>query len=140
MIQYATKADLEAVYRLICILEQQELDKKYFTDTYLHALKDEDVVYLVYKKDNDIQGFLSFVIHHYLHHHHNTGEIVELVVNPHQRGQSIGQELLEAVEKIAYEKKLEQIELSTSTYRTRAHHFYEKNGYVMNHYNYTKDL
>lgn len=44
------------------------------------------------------------------------------------------------IEEIARNKKLEQIELSTSTYRKDAHRFYERQGYEKLHYNYTKAL
>lgn len=44
------------------------------------------------------------------------------------------------IEEIARNKKLEQIELSTSTYRKDAHRFYERQGYEKLHYNYTKEL
>lgn len=43
------------------------------------------------------------------------------------------------IEEIARNKKLEQIELSTSTYRKDAHRFYERQGYEKLHYNYTKE-
>ena len=97
------------------------------------------MIYLVYRQDK-ILGFLSFQIHRYLHHNQDTGEIVELVVLPECRGKRIGQQLLQAIEKKAIDLHLEQIELSTSTYRKQAHHFYEQNGYEMSHYNYTKNL
>ena len=52
---------------------------------------------------------------------------MELVVLPECRGKRIGQQLLQAIEKKAIDLHLEQIELSTSTYRQQAHHFYESN-------------
>ncbi|MCG4593167.1 GNAT family N-acetyltransferase [Faecalibacillus faecis] len=84
-----------------------------------------------------MEGFLSFKVNHYLHHDRDTGEIVELVVFPEKRSLKIGKQL---IEKIARNKKFEQIELSTSTYRKDAHRFYERQGYEKLHYNYTKDL
>ena len=131
--------DVEDIYNLMCILENKELDKEHFVQTYQQNIQDEDVIYLVYKEDR-ILGFISFVVHHYLHHDRDMGEIVELVVLPECRGKRIGQQLLQAIEKKAIDLHLEQIELSTSTYRKQAHHFYEQNGYEMLHYNYTKNL
>ena len=46
-----------------------------------NSFKNEDIIYLVYR-DEKMEGFLSFKIHHYLHHDHDTGEIVELVILP----------------------------------------------------------
>lgn len=139
MIVKAGLEDMEDIYNLMCILENKELDKEHFVQTYQQNIQDEDVIYLVYKEDR-ILGFISFVIHHYLHHDRDMGEIVELVVLPECRGKRIGQQLLQAIEKKAIDLHLEQIELSTSTYRKQAHHFYEQNGYEMLHYNYTKNL
>ena len=139
MIVKAGLEDVEDIYNLMCILENKELDKEHFVQTYQQNIQDEDVIYLVYKEDR-ILGFISFVVHHYLHHDRDMGEIVELVVLPECRGKRIGQQLLQAIEKKAIDLHLEQIELSTSTYRKQAHHFYEQNGYEMLHYNYTKNL
>lgn len=139
MIVKACLEDMEDIYNLMCILENKELDKEHFVQTYQQNIQDEDVIYLVYKEDR-ILGFISFVVHHYLHHDRDMGEIVELVVLPECRGKRIGQQLLQAIEKKAIDLHLEQIELSTSTYRKQAHHFYEQNGYEMSHYNYTKNL
>ena len=139
MIVKAGLEDMEDIYNLMCILENKELDKEHFVQTYQQNIQDEDVIYLVCKEDR-ILGFISFVVHHYLHHDRDMGEIVELVVLPECRGKRIGQQLLQAIEKKAIDLHLEQIELSTSTYRKQAHHFYEQNGYEMLHYNYTKNL
>ena len=119
MIEKAKLNDLEEVYELICILEQKQLNKAHFDKVFQEGIQNEDVEYLVYRKDEKILGFLSFSIHHYLHHDNDTGEIVELVVMPEHRGLRIGEKLLQAIEDIARERKLEQIELSTSTYRKK---------------------
>ena len=139
MIEKARLEYCDEIYDLMCILENQKLDYDHFKQTYHQGINSNDVIYLVYRQDK-ILGFLSFQIHHYLHHNQDTGEIVELVVLPECRGKRIGQQLLQAIEKKAIDLHLEQIELSTSTYRKQAHHFYEQNGYEMSHYNYTKNL
>lgn len=139
MIDYATIDDLEDVYQLICILENKQINKEHFIQTYQRALEDKDTIYMVYR-DNQIKGFISFVVHHYLHHDQDMGEIVELVVDPKYRSQKIGEKLIYRIEGEARKRGLEQIELSTSTYRKDAHRFYETHGYEMNHYNYTKNL
>ena len=59
---------------------------------------------------------------------------------PEKRSFKIGKQLIEKIEEIAKDKQLEQIELSTSTYRKGAHRFYERQGYEKLHYNYTKEL
>lgn len=81
MIEYAKLEDKEEIYNLICILENKEINKEHFDCIFENSLKDEDIIYLVYR-DKIIEGFLSFKIHHYLHHNRDIGEIVELVVLP----------------------------------------------------------
>ncbi len=140
MIEEALQDDLEAVYGLICELEQDQINKQRFEQLYLQQLQNPDIFYYVYRVDKNVVGFISLHVHHYLHHHRDTGEIVELVVLPSYRSMKIGEQLLKHVEQKARELDLEEIELSTSTYRKKAQHFYEAHGYVKDHYNYTKDL
>ena len=58
----------------------------------------------------------------------------------YQKSFKIANNLSKKIEEIAKDKQLEQIELSTSTYRKDAHRFYERQGYEKLHYNYTKEL
>lgn len=140
MIIQAKQEHRDEIYHLICILENQTINKDHFIHYYQKAFMNEDIHLYVYIKDEKVIGFISMYVHHYFHHHQDTGEIVELIVDPHYRGLKIGEQLLVFIEKIAQERQLEEIELSTSTYRKKAHHFYEVHGYSMNHYNYTKKL
>lgn len=140
VIVQAKKEHINDIYQLLCILEDKQLDKKSFEKNYLNGLENRDIYYYIYVKDEKVIGFMSFYIHHYLHHDGNTGEIVELVVDPQYRGQKVGNQLIEYVKNLARELSLEEIELSTSTYRKRAHRFYEAHGFIMNHYNYIKKL
>ena len=67
-------------------------------------------------------------------------KLQNLFLLPEKRSFKIGKQLIEKIEEIAKDKQLEQIELSTSTYRKDAHRFYERQGYEKLHYNYTKEL
>ena len=140
MIEKASISDLEDVYALICELEQDQINKPRFQQLYQQSLTDHNIYLYIYKLENKVVGFISFYIHHYLHHHQDTGEIVELVVLPQYRNIKIGDNLISHVEELAKGLHLEEIEISTSTYRTRAHHFYEQHGYIKNRYNFTKRL
>ena len=103
MIENAKLEDKEEIYNLICILENKEINKEHFDCVFENSLKDEDIIFLVYR-DKKIEGFLSFKIHHYLHHDHDTGEIVEPVVLPEKRNLKIGKQLIEKIEEIARNK------------------------------------
>lgn len=140
VIVQARKEHINDIYQLLCILEDKKLNQESFEKNYLNGLRNPDIYYYIYVKDEKVVGFISLYIHHYLHHDRDTGEIVELVVEPEYRGQKMGNQLIGYIENLAREKQLEEIELSTSTYRKRAHRFYEAHGFIMNHYNYIKKL
>ena len=122
MVQEAKEEDLKDIYSLICELEQEQINQEHFRDVYNQGLKSPHVKFYVYFYEKKIIGF------------------IELVVMPEYRGLRVGDRLLRHVEKIAKEKGLVELEISTSTYRKKAHHFYEAHGYLKNHYNFTKEL
>ncbi len=140
MIEQANKDDIEEVYELICLLENKQINKSHFQKVFCDSISRQDIYFLVYKLDNRIIGFMSLYIHCYLHHHRDTMEIVELVVDPHYRRQHIGKQFLDYAYNLALKHNLEEIDLSTSIYRKDAHRFYENNGFIKNHYNYTKEI
>ena len=57
-----------------------------------------------------------------------------------KRNKKIGHHLIEAIIQYAKSRNLEQIDLSTSTYRHDAHRFYENHHFEKSHYNYTLDI
>lgn len=140
MIEKATQEDRDEIYRLICELEQEEINLSHFKEVYQRGFDNENIEWIVYRKDHEILGFISLYIHQYLHHHQDTGEIVELVVKPEYRGLRIGDRLICYVEVIARQRGLEELELSTSMYRKKAQLFYEAHGFCKDHFNMTKKL
>lgn len=80
-------------------------------------------------KDNDrIVGFVQIM------HRVELGlepyyEIVELLVKETERSKGVGKALLTEVEKIARKETVNEIKLSSQVHRSRAHVFYEVNGY-----------
>lgn len=134
-IRTANKDDFEMIYYFMCLLENKTLNKDYLKKAFEKGIEDEDTFYFICE-----QGFISLHRTYYLYHNALTGEIVELVVNEQARGQKIGEQLIQHVESFSKEIGLEELNLCTSTYRKRAHHFYETHDYIMNHYNYVKKL
>ena len=51
MIEYAKLEDKEEIYNLICILENKEINKEHFDYVFENSLKDEDIIYLVYRDE-----------------------------------------------------------------------------------------
>ncbi|MEI7369992.1 GNAT family N-acetyltransferase [Pectobacterium sp. 1950-15] len=84
---------------------------------------------LVAELDKEICGVvvINFIIP--VHENSLWALISALVIDESSRGAGIGQQLLIASERMALDKKCSQIELSSSERRTRAHKFYENNGY-----------
>lgn len=140
MIEEAKKEDVEAVYRLICNLEEEVFDKIKFIEIYKQNIENPDIQYYIYRKDNHCVGFISLYSKQLLHHNGKTGEIVELIIDDEYRNQRIGEMLLTHVENVAGELGLLEIEVSSNVKRTRAHSFYEKHGYIKNHYNLIKKI
>lgn len=140
MIIPAQAQHVKDVYRLICLLENEEFDYTQFEKVYQENIANPNTYYFVYKEDNQCVGFISLHSKQVLHHNGKTGEIIELIVDDRYRNQHIGEQLLNYVEHVARELKLSEIDLSSNMKRTRAHSFYEKHGYVKNHYNLVKIL
>lgn len=140
MIEQATLDDLEDIYRLICVLEDHDIDRSHFIDVYQEIMNSDRWICLVYRIDGHVGGWLSLIIHRYLHHDQDTGEIVELVVDPQYRNLKIGHQLIDEIEEYARSRQLEEIELSTSNYRKDAHRFYQRHDYINDHYNFRKKL
>ena len=63
-----------------------------------------------------------------------------LVVDGERRSSGVGASLLAAAEGFALERGCAQIELSSSVTRTRAHTFYERNGYQEKRLRFVKSL
>lgn len=62
------------------------------------------------------------------------------MVMPQARGLKVGSQLLTSAEATAREAGAEITELSTSTQRLDAHRFYQREGYTMSHFRFTKPL
>ena len=138
MIRVAEINDLDAVYEQIKQLSNHEFTKEAFHDCYLYNQKNGHI--LVYEEEQIICGCIVFTIHYHLHFSRKTVEIVNLIVDSRYRSSGIGQQLLAAVEIIANESGCACIEAASGKQRKRAHHFYEREGFVCGHYKFTKKL
>lgn len=139
MIIEATFQDEDEVFLLMNELERNTLNKELFDKQYDICMKNKDVYIYLYK-DPDTQGCISLYLHHYLHHQKQTGEIGELIVKEKYRNLKIGEKLLLYIEEKVRELQLEEISLSSGMVRTDAHRFYERHGYIKNHYSFEKKL
>lgn len=139
-IRNANLADLGDVYHLVCDLEGETLNPQIFAQTYSESLKEKNVHYFVACDGDRIVGFLSMHIQRILHHERQTCELQELNVLPDYRSQGIGTMLMNHAESLARELGLEEIELTTRLYRTRAQEFYKRLGYSTTHFKFVKKI
>jgi (aminoalkyl)phosphonate N-acetyltransferase len=130
--------DLLNIYNLICDLEDEKMDFSFFEKVFRENLNDSNVYYFAAVAENCIIGFISLHIQRILHHNNSTGEIQELIISPHFQGLGVGTMLMQKVESLARDLKLEELEITTRVYRERAQIFYKQLGYLGTHYKFVK--
>lgn len=140
IIRKATQADVDAVYNLVCELEDTRLDKDAFTKIFNNQISDDNFHLIVAQKDELVAGFLSLQIKENLHHAGKIAEIIELIIHEPSRGLKIGDLLFQAAKTFAKENNCLQFELCTNVRRLRAHRFYERQGMNKSHYCFTIPL
>lgn len=139
MICEANYQDLDEVFALMNELEDGTLEKNMFTKQFQRCMEDKNVYIYLYKEDG-VKACITLYVHYYLHHRCITGEIGELIVKNEYRGQKIGQQLLDYVEEMGKKLQLEEISLSSGMKRVDAHRFYQRNGYIKDHFCFEKKL
>jgi len=83
-------------------------------------------------------GILS--IHYPLHFSRKSAEIVNLIVDANFRNRGIGKKLLASLEQIAVSRGCVCVKLDSGKQREDAHRFYYREGFVNDHYKFTKEL
>ncbi len=93
-IRKASVCDTQAVYSLICDLENETLPFGWFSEIYLRNLENTSIFYFVCIQVNVVIAFASLHIQPLLHHCSNIAEIQEIVVKPEHQRHGIGHKLL----------------------------------------------
>jgi len=133
MIRHVQPEDRDAIYELLCTLEETALPPVPF-DTALQALlKDRGHILLLWQNEDAVLGFLHLRVEPQLHHAAPIAEILELVISPDARGHGAGAALFREACRLAKEAGCPQIEVASSLHREQAHHFYEKMGMKRTH-------
>ncbi|HIX25334.1 MAG TPA: GNAT family N-acetyltransferase [Candidatus Lachnoclostridium avicola] len=136
----AEPEDREAVYGLMCQLENQELPKEGFDEIYGEILGDGHFCSLVYDRGGRAEAFVNMRMEGQLHHGGPVAEILELVVADGLRGQGIGEILFWEACRQAEEKGCMCLDLTSGRQRTGAHRFYERQGMKKSHFKFTMEL
>ncbi len=130
----------QAVYSLMCELEDTEMDRQGFENVYRENLNNRAVHYFVACKGDRVAGFSSLHVQRLLHHIAPVGEIQEIAVSEAFRGQGIGQALFERMKEAALAARCVQMEVCCRKERKRSHDFYQKMGMNCSHFKFCLPL
>ncbi len=140
MIRQAVRADLPAVYQLICALEKTAFPEKQFEREFHIMMADLDHMILVAETESRVVGVLHLRMEFQLHHCGKVAEILELVVNAEYRSHGIGKQLLTAAETVAKKNHCQILEVCSNQNRKRAHEFYQQEEMKNTHFKLMKPI
>ena len=140
IIRESTSADCQAIYDLICDMEQKELPFKSFRSIYLKQIARPWYDCLVYERNGKVLGMINVRYEFQLHHAACVAEIMECVVDSSVRSEGIGKILIERACAGARAEGCVQIEVACNQLRKNTHRFYEREGMNNFHYKFSKPL
>ncbi|MDO4298717.1 MAG: GNAT family N-acetyltransferase [Lachnospiraceae bacterium] len=132
--------DCNAIYRLICDLEQTELPLRRFTEIYQKQTANDQYYCLVCEHEGTVIGLLNLRFEEQLHHSERIAEVLEFAVDHKYRNQGIGRGLLAEGCRIAGQKGCAQIEAACNQTRKEAHRFYLREGMENLHFKFSRRL
>lgn len=140
MIEFARPEDEAFVYRLICDLEEADLDRGSFGLVYEEYLTRSDMYCLVWREDGEAAAVLAMRVGPALSRAGKVAEITELVVKQTLRSKGIGHQLFLRAQMIAKEEGCARLEVDSNQKRVDAHRFYEREGMRKTHFKLVKSL
>lgn len=139
-ISVATADQIDEIYKLICELEDQQLCKVDFNNSFLSNILNKDVYYFVAIQKGCIIGFISLHVQCLLHHTSKIAEIQELIVSEQSQAKGVGHMLFEKAKEVAIENNCLQLEVCCNIKRITSHEFYKRQGMANNHYKFCLPL
>jgi len=137
-IRKASLNDFKSVYGFVNDLEETEFDIESIKRAFEQNISNPDSIYLIAEIDNKPVGYLSCHSQFLLHHGgQKIAEIQEMYVNPENRKTGIGKKLINELKRVAYQKGIEQLEVTSNNKRTKTHRFYEREKFVQSHKKFT---
>lgn len=128
-IEPAKETDCEELYTIFGDWDKtQAFSKELFVSTFHLILQDTHNSLLIARDERQILGFVQIVksmqlgLEPYY-------EVAELLIKEAERGKGIGKRLLARAEAFAIEHNVYETKLCSQVHRSRAHVFYENNGY-----------
>lgn len=127
---------LNDIYKLICELEDEVIDKEAFSNVYTANLNNPNIYYLIAIQNMEIVGFASLHIQILLHHSHKIGELQELIIKHGTQGHGVGTSLFNHIKQKSIDSGCLQLEVCCNKNRTQSYRFYEKQGMRSTHYKF----
>ena len=129
--------DLDFIYKLICELENEELDLEVFKEIFSENIANPNNLYLIAENEIEEVGFISFHTQNLLHHCGKVGEIQEFFIHQNHREKGIGRQLIEKIMQYSEVNKLKSIEVTTNRKRVENIIIYENLGFTLSHNKFT---
>lgn len=139
-IRPADTSDFETIYHFINLLEADTFDRSVQQQLFQENVSNPNIIYLLAFTENQAVGFLSCHIQNLLHHAGKIGEIQEMYVDEKARGLGVGKKLIDEIKAIAQQKKVLQLEVTSSFKREAAHRFYAREKFIFTHKKFTHPL
>lgn len=133
LIREATIEDREVIYKMICGLEDMEMDRHGFELAFNKNIISPNIRYFIASYAGQDTGMVSCHIQPLLHHAGLVSEIQEMYVKDEFRSQEIGKALMEHVVQFAKSMGAIQIEVTSRSTRENAHRFYQREGFAKSH-------
>jgi PhnO protein len=125
--------DGDAIYGMICRLENRMMDRIGFDLIFTRNLQNDLIGYFVAMLGDRPVGMGSCHVQTLLHHAAFVGEIQEMYVDEDFRSQNIGSKLMDYLVAFAKDKGAIQLEVTSRDYRENAHRFYQKEDFEKSH-------
>lgn len=138
LIRKARLNDFDSVYGFVNDLEETEFEIESIRRAFELNIDDPNSIYLIAEINNKSVGYLSCHSQFLLHHGgQKIAEIQEMYVNPENRKMGIGKKMINELKRIAYQKGIEQLEVTSNNKRNKTHRFYEREKFVQSHKKFT---
>lgn len=129
----ARPTDVNSLYRMICELENEELDREAFVQIFLTNLGNKKIYYVIAEAQGAPVGMASCYLHLLLHHVALVAEIQEMYVDITLRSQGIGRQLIKNIRHFAKLQGATQLEVTSNLTRLDTHRFYLREGFQQTH-------
>ena len=129
--------DVDDVYGFVCLLENEILEKGFFSKTFMENIRCGNNVYLMVCYHHQSVGFIACNGQTLLHHTGMVFEIQEFYIISSFRNKGIGRLLFGKILEFADQNKLKSIEVTTNKKRIENIAIYENLGFGLTHNKFT---